>query len=203
MAASSSKGQKLGRTKYDPLSEERQEIRVLHLLPGEWTDPIEGKLQIVSLLAEPRPVYETTSYVCGDPAHRSPLMLDGQLTDTLATSVAVLRRLRLPSESRTLWMDSICIHQDDEVEKGKQVAFMGKIYAGGRQNLVYLGEGNQDSEKVLSHLQKLVRKLEDNKDALKDALGPSRFGVDETVPGFFSVEDLLPLRDLYASSYFT
>lgn len=41
---------------------------------------------------------------------------------------AALLRLRLEQEPRTLWVDAMCINQDDVAEKSFQVALMSDIY---------------------------------------------------------------------------
>lgn len=42
---------------------------------------------------------------------------------------AALKRLRLQHQSRLLWVDAICINQDDTSEKSFQVAMMSEIYS--------------------------------------------------------------------------
>ncbi|TKA71173.1 hypothetical protein B0A55_08657 [Friedmanniomyces simplex] len=57
-----------------------------------------------------------------------------------ASTQAVLKRVRLAHRPRIVWIDAVCINQDDLAERGQQVAIMGEIYAGSVRNLVYLGE---------------------------------------------------------------
>jgi hypothetical protein len=38
-----------------------------------------------------------------------------------------------------MWADGICINQNDDVEKSKQVAMIGEIYAGAHKTIIYLG----------------------------------------------------------------
>jgi hypothetical protein len=38
-----------------------------------------------------------------------------------------------------IWIDQLCINQDDEVEKSSQVAMMGGIYRGANETLIWLG----------------------------------------------------------------
>jgi hypothetical protein len=59
-----------------------------------------------------------------------------------ASSKAAIARMRLPDADRVLWIDALCINQEDPEERGHQVTIMGEIYSNGQQNLVYLGEGD-------------------------------------------------------------
>jgi hypothetical protein len=52
-----------------------------------------------------------------------------------------MRRLRSPSHSRVLWIDAICINQNDDDEKSHQVGMMRKIYKACQKCTVWLGEG--------------------------------------------------------------
>ena len=40
----------------------------------------------------------------------------------------------------SIWIDAICINQDDEVEKGAQISLMGSIYTLCKRTIVWLGE---------------------------------------------------------------
>lgn len=50
-----------------------------------------------------------------------------------------LLQTRMPEKRRTLWADSICMNQEDHVEKSHQVAIMGQIYARSSRTLIRLG----------------------------------------------------------------
>lgn len=49
-----------------------------------------------------------------------------------------------------VWIDSICINQDDLIEKGAQVAIMGKIYARAEKVLACIGD-DDDSCRFIRH----------------------------------------------------
>jgi hypothetical protein len=60
------------------------------------------------------------------------------------SSKAALRRLRPKDVGRILWIDTICIFQDDISERGDQVELMAKIYSHASGVFVWLGEAPQD-----------------------------------------------------------
>jgi len=58
-------------------------------------------------------------------------------------------------ETENVWIDQICIHQDDPLERGRQVAIMHNIYAGGQRTLVWLGEASEHTSFVQDVLSKI------------------------------------------------
>lgn len=122
------------------------EFRILELLRGPVAAPIRGVLKTKLIELEDSSdyygYYEALSYVWRqeplDPnkAERPPdhilLCLDGQtklvkfpVTWNLAMA---LRYLRESDDDRTLWIDAICVNQEDDIEKGQQVPQMRAIY---------------------------------------------------------------------------
>ena len=51
---------------YTPLSASKGEIRLLRVFGGDPTDSLRCDLEIVSLLADPKPTYEAISYCWGE-----------------------------------------------------------------------------------------------------------------------------------------
>ncbi|KAK4124701.1 HET-domain-containing protein [Parathielavia appendiculata] len=60
-----------------------------------------------------------------------------------------LVHLRDEREKVVLWIDQVCINQEDGTEKGAQVQLMGRIYAEARQVLVWLGPEEDGSDEVM------------------------------------------------------
>lgn len=59
------------------------------------------------------------------------------VTENLHTA---LKRFRFPDKPRTLWVDAICINQQDVPERNQQVQIMGPIFKNAGCVLVWLGE---------------------------------------------------------------
>ena len=83
-----------------------------------------------------------------EPAH-------GSLNITESLFLA-LQRFRLEDEARNLWADAVCINQNDNLEKGKQVTLMGDIYRRAHNVLVWLGPGDEYSGHVISIFKQLA-----------------------------------------------
>ena len=130
-----------------------------------------GILRHVSLSDDSKPIYETISYVWGDQTERSTVYLHGFPREVPASAVAVLRRIRFPTESRVVWIDSICIKQEDPDERSPQVAFMREIFGSGTRNLIWLGEADGYTEKALSDICLLVEDMRTETNDFKDAKG--------------------------------
>lgn len=54
----------------------------------------------------------------------------------------------------TIWVDSICINQQDLKEKESQLRLMADIYSLARQVFVWLGEGTAESDAAIEYLSK-------------------------------------------------
>lgn len=124
---------------YVPLSYEKRDdqentdiasesmIRLLHLLSGTSSDPLECSLEAVRPFVNPLRFteiltqglihYEALSYVWGDPMKTEYLICNGKLLEINASLATALRALRRPDASRTLWADGICINQQDMDER--------------------------------------------------------------------------------------
>ncbi|QMW44309.1 hypothetical protein G4B11_007729 [Aspergillus flavus] len=114
------------------------EIRLLILLPGIWSDLIRCKWRVVSLNGKPE--YKALSYVWGRSKHSQPIYLNGSPVYITRHLRRALRQLRSDSEAVCLWIDAVCINQSDDEEKTEQVKMMGKIYAQSQEVVVYLGD---------------------------------------------------------------
>ncbi|KAI0847301.1 heterokaryon incompatibility protein-domain-containing protein [Daldinia vernicosa] len=128
-------------------------IRILQLSRGEPEDPIHGRLIIAS--TESKLSYEAISYTwaneSGDSGRRRPLYLENNWYRLPITEncEAALRRFRNNEEPRYLWVDSVCINQEDADEIREQVGLMPEIYSQAQKVLVYLGEGSQDTSNAM------------------------------------------------------
>lgn len=60
-----------------------------------------------------------------------------------------LLALRQTDEDRLLWIDAICIDQDNDKEKGHQVGQMRQIYENAEQVLIWLGPSNRGIDSLM------------------------------------------------------
>ena len=149
---------------YRPLNSDVQEIRLLVVAPGDANDLLQGTLKHISLLEKPLPKYETISYSWGPRRlHSQPMRLDGRLVHITQSSEAALKCMRYADRPRVLWIDSICINQELDEEKSRQVALMSTIYSLCTRNLVYLGrtEDRPLATRAVQSIRNLVADMRD------------------------------------------
>jgi hypothetical protein len=71
----------------------------------------------------------------------------------------ILRTLLRPGECIHLWIDSICIDQDNNDEKGLQVMLMQKIYLQAQQVVISLGQADSFTDKAMDFIVPLKNAL--------------------------------------------
>lgn len=120
-----------------PFDLSKRIIRVLHLLPR--TDGIIcGKLELQNL-EDSTQQYACVSYVWGDAAVTRPIQIEGQELQVTTNLFDFLAHMRHPHDTIVLWIDAICIDQDNLTERSHQVAMMGEIYSRCSTVHVWLG----------------------------------------------------------------
>lgn len=61
--------------------------------------------------------------------------------------------LRKQSTTRYLWIDAICLNQEDDIEKSEQIPLMGQIYSQARKVIFWLGMGSDDTAKIFAYFR--------------------------------------------------
>ena len=140
-----------------PLVNPNLQFRTLTLERGEYHEPLRGFLT-EEILGKSQP-YHPISYHCGPPTHISEILLksDAQylplpITENLDLA---LRRFRQPEADIVIWADAICINQNNDEEKARQVRLMNGIYLEANRVLICLGEQGALWEGELDMLQRI------------------------------------------------
>ncbi|KAF1810877.1 HET-domain-containing protein [Eremomyces bilateralis CBS 781.70] len=125
---------------YEPLPSSDY-IRILELFPGSETEPLCGQLLLVRREEDHEtPSYDAISYAWGDPNDTVEIICDSkpvQITNNLADALRVFRD---PGNKKLLWVDALCIDQNNDLEKGDQVKRMGSVYSNAKCVLVFIGK---------------------------------------------------------------
>ena len=77
----------------------------------------------------------------------------------------VLKKGKLPWKSRLLWIDTLCINQDDIAERSDQVKLMADIYRNSKRTLVWIGKEPplaKESFRLISMIAKVIEHLDLN-----------------------------------------
>ncbi len=136
---------------YRPLEPTGGHIRLLDILPSKSNfTPISCTLKYKNL--SDKPVYEALSYTWGRSEPQGSILLDSQNFATFENLEAALRRLREAKGTRTFWINALCINQNDNEEKAKQVSLMDQIYKNASQVVIWLGEPDNGNRSAMVSL---------------------------------------------------
>lgn len=151
---------------YLPLTEATNEIRLLHLLPASFDEVICCRLQHAEL--DETLNFTALSYTWGDPTVRQPILIDDNSIEVTLNLYDALQHMRHETDTRILWVDAVCINQDDLDERGKQVLRMRDIYTLASTVEVWIGKVGPDGDDVGA--VDLVKKMASFFDNLEDVL---------------------------------
>lgn len=133
-----------GLYQYQPLASLTGTLRLLKLFPGYSqslsgdVDPI--RCHIFERLSRRHEPYIALSYVWGSEPPTKRITLPGSRYLNIRPSLHdALLRLRHPTEARILWIDSLCINQNDIEERNHQVYQMRNTYSNAERLSVWLG----------------------------------------------------------------
>src|SRR5271170_2412568 len=99
---------------YQPLNHKAREFRLLKLLPySSFEDDVCCEIFHSSL--DDHPPYEALSYVWGDPSITGQIQCNGAACPVTTNLATALRYLRLRDRERIMWVDAICINQQDDL----------------------------------------------------------------------------------------
>lgn len=144
-----------------PLPTNSRSIRVLEIEPlsPHHVDggALHADIRIIDLAATLAPDFTALSYVWGDikdADSTSTITLGAdrvilQLTDNCHKA---LETLRSSISSLIIWVDAICINQDDVVEKAHQLSLMGDVYSKADTTYIWLGPGDKASTRAINCL---------------------------------------------------
>lgn len=152
-------------------------IRVLKILPStslDMTDDISCCLNVISLdppffSLEPPffswaqeffeidiPVdYRAVSYVWGSPSVTKAILIDGKQFVVRANLWDFLAEARRENFTGALWVDAICINQNNMEERSSQVAMMGLIYSKAINVWAWVGLGTKRHHSAFQHIAKI------------------------------------------------
>ncbi|PMD42980.1 heterokaryon incompatibility, partial [Hyaloscypha variabilis F] len=94
------------------------------------------------------PKFEALSYCWGPDESYKSIEINGHLVPVRRNLWWALRHLRhgVYGMRRTLWIDALCINQNDVNERSAQVSIMGSIYSTASRVLVWIGEESEESQ---------------------------------------------------------
>jgi hypothetical protein len=138
---------------HPPLNLHRRQIRLLQISDIEQSDGdamISCRLSCFDL--DSAPPYTALSYTWGS-GQSVPIRLQDhtfEIRENLANFL--LQHHSQSSFTSFLWVDAICIDQNNVGEKNHQVPFMSQIYRRAEKVLIWVGRGDDNSYGALTHM---------------------------------------------------
>ncbi|KLO85755.1 Uncharacterized protein LW93_14373 [Fusarium fujikuroi] len=134
-----------------PLAPGSQCIRVLdvHESDPADSDRVTGTLRTVDLRTLPK--FTALSYVWGE-GTRHKIACNGCDIKITQSCYEALASLRESCRPLTIWVDAICINQEDNSEKEQQIVLMGSIYTLADTVYVWLGVGNAKTDQAAEYI---------------------------------------------------
>ena len=201
--------------KYDVLPSDS--IRMLSLLPGDRSAPLQCELhradvpRNVSPESASGPTFEALSYVWGDGNLCQQIFCNKSVIKITQSLFDALIHLRHSEETRMLWVDAVCIDQNNNDEKIEQIPHMKDIYQHASQVVIWLGLADESTSRVLDLIRLAAKCLRQESGQSMPQGDYSRFGEpfsDERnrqrgFPPLAELESWLSVTALFARSWFS
>ncbi|KAI1073928.1 HET-domain-containing protein [Whalleya microplaca] len=147
---------------YHNLNRQRKEIRLLQLYPAQ--DPKQARIPTCRLIqgcALGTSRYTALSYAWGNPERNRIIVVDDlpiRIPQNLFDALIGLRPRNEPPIM--IWIDFLCIDQENDEEKSWQVGLMKDIYSRAEEVLAWLGPGDAETERTIKYLDIFGKKAE-------------------------------------------
>ncbi|PON25050.1 hypothetical protein TGAM01_v206131 [Trichoderma gamsii] len=146
---------------YEPLDLGRPAIRLLCLHRGGNESEITCNLFQAELHQRHDTVsYEALSYTWGSADLTESIVIDCFFMNVTLNLYGILQQLRYQDEDRILWIDAVCIDQENKKERGHQVEQMSEIYKEAHRVVFWLGPGTFETDVLMESLQLLQSEIE-------------------------------------------
>jgi hypothetical protein len=154
----------LGAFSYTDQEDSTQDGRLMVLHPGVADKNIICDIMDVKIAAMSSFRYKALSYVWGQENPTYEVQLNGKLKFVRENLWMALQQLRLVDKYRVLWVDAICINQENEDERKEQVQRMGDIYSKASTVLIWLGPEGWLSDLAFLFINSLEADAKERKD---------------------------------------
>ncbi|KAK5944387.1 hypothetical protein PMZ80_003668 [Knufia obscura] len=141
---------------YDTLPQNH--FRLLTLLPGTREDRI--KIRVESYDISSPPSFTALSYCWGSGSKDSSCDCEpSQLVFITKNLDQALRHCRSEKTEAHVWIDQICIDQDNDDDKTQQVRLMRAIYSSAANVIIWLGDANEKTKLVYDLIEQIGQEI--------------------------------------------
>ena len=121
---------------YEPMPRGRNNTRLLTIQSAADSEPIQLVLCNTTLTTGP---YDALSYTWGAPKDEQIIYVNGQVKLVRQNLHSFLQHARAAGLCQHIFIDALCINQDDVAERNHQVSIMGEIYINAAKVIVWFG----------------------------------------------------------------
>jgi hypothetical protein len=132
------------------------QIRLLQIKPGYALSTIECAFTYQDL--HKNGDYVALSYTWGQAIPSIPILVNGTVTMVTENLYMALLHLR-KGEVTKVWVDALCINQNNPTERSIQVSQMAQVYQGASMVYVWLGESNRLTEQAFDELYEFTQHI--------------------------------------------
>lgn len=144
-------------------------IRILKV--SRVDDKLVYNISAISL--DDSPPFFTLSYTWDGQQRDQDLICNGSILKVSRNVHTVLPYLFQHIGPLCIWIDGVCINQDDQLEKNVQVPMMHEIYAKTSKTIVWLGESNSNINEVMKTIPTLIPVIAASKNSQEVLPDPS------------------------------
>ncbi|KAK0514619.1 hypothetical protein JMJ35_003236 [Cladonia borealis] len=191
-------------------------IRILSLLPGNRGAPLQCELHradvpgLISPGCASGPKFEALSYAWGDGTLCQRLFCNNSAIKITQSLFDALIHLRHSEETRMLWVDAVCIDQNNNDDKIVQLPHMKDIYQHANHVVIWLGLADESTNGALDLIRRAANCLRQESGQFMPRWDLSPFNEpfsDEKnrqwgFPSTTDLESWLPVAALLARSWF-
>lgn len=152
-------------------------IRLLHIYRTK-DGSISGRLEAFPLDSPLCPQFTALSYVWGPKIRDKLISLNGQHFEVLQNVYPILEFICDLGKFSWIWIDSICIDQQDLEELSSQVQMMSRIYKESKEMVVWLGTATKETDEAIDFFCDLGA----NKKRLHDLFHKAKVKVFKEIP---------------------
>ena len=195
---------------YRELKVAGKEIRLLRI-HGLRAGLVECTIEYASLDGSKDSQYRAISWCWGDLAKSGTVLLNGHFVDVPANAEKLLRWLSRHSRGQTIWLDALCIDQNNIEERNSQVRIMRDIYSRATKVLisVNLEADSGVSQAAVQAITAIATQAREVTNDLEDLEAHVSIGIGSSKQRRYTEEPLPPTVDwraiegFFASSWFT
>ena len=140
---------------YPSIALQTNQIRLLSVRASQSPSSVQCALNVVEL--SKAPPFEALSYTWGNPRITKPIVVNDEEFYATVNLEAFLRQRQAEHEQQPIWVDAVCINQEDVQEKTLQVQKMAEIYEKSTWLTIWLGPGTGETDLAIRTLTKAAR----------------------------------------------